>query len=83
MKAVIKFSNWKLPTHHALVLATGVVSSLMAFSDQFLAFLHEAPFPVSTDVDLWVKWLLRGATLCLTFVSIFLGPKHGTDEPTN
>ncbi len=70
-KLKTNFQNWNLPSNPTLVMWTGIVASITAFSDQFITFLHEAPFPVASEVDLWIKWILKGATIALSFLSIF------------
>jgi hypothetical protein len=67
----LEWQNWAHPTRANLVLITGIVASLTAFTPQFLAVLHEAPFPVSVNVDNWITWLLKMATVVLSLFSIF------------
>lgn len=67
----IKFSNWNKESHTALVVLGGVIASLTAFMPQFLSVLHEAPFTISTEVDNWIFWIFKMATVVLAGLSIF------------
>jgi uncharacterized membrane protein len=77
---MINLKNWKDSTSGVLVLITGIVASLTAFTPQFLSVLHEAPFPVSTLVDDWLTWILKLATIILSLFSIFTKAKSANDE---
>lgn len=78
----IKFQNWKSPSRASLTTWTGIVGSVTAFSPEFISFLHQAPFPVSGEVDLWVAWLLKGATVGMSFITIFTRVNQ-SNEPTS
>jgi predicted membrane channel-forming protein YqfA (hemolysin III family) len=67
----IKFSNWNKESHTTLVVLGGVIASLTAFMPQFLSVLHEAPFTISTEVDNWIFWIFKMATVVLAGLSIF------------
>jgi hypothetical protein len=67
----IKFSNWQMPTHAGIAMASGIVGSITAFMPQFLSVLHEAPFPIATLVDDWINWIFKLATVTLGLLSIF------------
>jgi uncharacterized membrane protein len=77
---MIDLKHWKDSTSGALVLVTGIVASLTAFTPQFLSVLHEAPFPVSTLVDDWLTWILKLATIILSLFSIFTKAKTNINE---
>ena len=68
---MISLKNWKETSKAGLVMASGIVGSVTAFTPQFLSVLHEAPFPISNTVDAWVEWSLKMSTISLAFFTIF------------
>lgn len=67
----MKLSNWNKPAHSGLVMATGILANLTAFTPQLLSVLHEAPFPVSSTIDAWIEWILKIATVTVSVITIF------------
>ena len=64
-------SNWNKEANAILVMWTGIIGSLTAFTPQVLSVLHEAPIPISQAVDEWITWALKVGTLTLPILSIF------------
>ena len=67
----ISIKNWNKEANGMLTLATSLVATFMAFADQFIAMLHEAPFPVPESADVWIRWTLKVSTLALSVITVF------------
>lgn len=80
---MISLKNWNKPASQTLITIAGVVGTLTAYQDEVLGILHDAPFPVSTEIDLWVKWLLKASTTFLTILVVFTKKQSTNDTPTN
>lgn len=78
MKFTIK--NWNKEANAVLVMVSGIIGSITAFTPQFLSVLHEAPVPISETVDLWITWVLKMATITLALFSIFTKNKEAKNE---
>lgn len=81
----ISISNWNKEANGLLTLATSIVATFMAFADQVIALLHEAPFPVPESADVWIRWTLKMSTLILSIVTVFTKKtdSSGSDVTTN
>lgn len=81
----ISIKNWSAAPSSALALATSIVATFMAFADQIISLLHEAPFPVPASVDAWITWTLKVATLTLSILTVFTkgSSAQGTDLSTS
>lgn len=81
----ISIKNWNQSPSSALALATSIVATFMAFADQIIILLHEAPFPVPAAVDAWIQWTLKVATLGLSIATVFTkgNSSSGTDLKTD
>lgn len=61
----LSFSNIKRQASASLVNLTMAVAGCAIFVDEILKILHRAPFPVSPNVDAWVKWIVEVAALIM------------------
>lgn len=68
--ATWSFKNWNKAANTLLTMITGIVGIVAVWSDEILSVLHEAPFPVSESVDIWVKWVLKITSLILTVITL-------------
>ena len=50
-----------------LTLCAGSIGLLAVWSKQVLLIIHQAPFPVSPNIDIWVDWILKVVASILGF----------------
>lgn len=72
--------NWNKEANAVLVMWSGIIGSITAFTPQFLAVVHESPIPISPMLDVWVTWILKLATITLALFSIFTKKKEDGAE---
>lgn len=73
----LSWKNWNKTTSAVLTAVTGIVGTVAVWNEEILSVLHQAPFPISDEIDLWVKWSLKFTTLVLTIATI--GSKKRND----
>jgi hypothetical protein len=73
MKKVLinwSFKNFNKAANTLLTMISGIVGIIAVWNEEVLSVLHEAPFPVSDSVDIWVKWILKISSLALTIITL-------------
>lgn len=75
----LTFKNWNKKPGEAIALIFAIVALAFAWSNEFLSILHEAPFPVSKNVDSWVQWILKLTMSVLGFIMLVSKKKNDID----
>lgn len=75
----ISWKNWNKKPGNVLTTIFGVLSILLSVQDEFLNILHTAPFPVSTIVDDWIKWLLKISVWSVGVLMVLSRKKNDID----
>jgi uncharacterized membrane protein len=86
MKRIISnfsWKNWNKKTNAVLTAFAGIVGTIAVWNEEILSVIHEAPFPISTEIDLWVKWILKISSLTLTIVTLGTKKKNDIDIGVN
>ena len=80
MKNKFTIKNWNKEANAKLIVASGIIGSITAFTPQFLAVIHEAPIQITPLLDAWVTWILKLATIILAFLAIFTKKENAPAE---
>jgi uncharacterized membrane protein len=86
MKRIISnfsWKNWNKKTNAVLTAFAGIVGTVAVWNEEILSVIHEAPFPISTEIDLWVKWILKISSLALTIITLGTKKKNDIDIGVN